>query len=303
MPACRRSTPLCTSVCAARRITTTLSSWPGRDERLLEPGRQHQHRREHVHDERHAAGGQRGRQLARAPDCARCRRRESPSPVAAHADARAGRRRCRRAPRATPACTAATTPTSSAAPSCMHDRLVAHEEDREQRSRRVARTPSRERERQRDAEERRRRSAMASDSPKISAATNARAEAQRLQRRVLGAALARGHRHRVRHHRHDDHDDDEATPPEIASRIVSVIATNDSWNAFSVSVSVSASEFLNVASIAARHLGRLLRVAQLRDEHAGLVGAARVERLDRLVQETPSGRTSSTCRSSRSAPS
>ena len=36
----------------------------------------------------------------------------------------------------------------------------------------------------------------------------------------------------------------------IASRIASVIATNDSWNAFSVSVSVSASEFLNVASIA-----------------------------------------------------
>ena len=37
----------------------------------------------------------------------------------------------------------------------------------------------------------------------------------------------------------------------IASRIASVIATNDSWNAFSVSVNVSASEFLNVASIAA----------------------------------------------------
>ena len=36
----------------------------------------------------------------------------------------------------------------------------------------------------------------------------------------------------------------------IASRIVSAIATKPSWNAFSVSVSVSASEFLNVASIA-----------------------------------------------------
>jgi hypothetical protein len=28
MPACSRSMPLCTSVCALRRITTTLSSWP-----------------------------------------------------------------------------------------------------------------------------------------------------------------------------------------------------------------------------------------------------------------------------------
>ncbi len=28
MPACRRSMPLCTSVCAERRMTTTLSGWP-----------------------------------------------------------------------------------------------------------------------------------------------------------------------------------------------------------------------------------------------------------------------------------
>ena len=35
----------------------------------------------------------------------------------------------------------------------------------------------------------------------------------------------------------------------IAARIASVIATKPSWNAFSVSVSVSASEFLNVASM------------------------------------------------------
>ena len=33
-----------------------------------------------------------------------------------------------------------------------------------------------------------------------------------------------------------------------ATRIVSVMATKPSWNAFSVSVSVSAKEFLNVAS-------------------------------------------------------
>jgi len=37
----------------------------------------------------------------------------------------------------------------------------------------------------------------------------------------------------------------------IASRIASLIATKPSWKAFSVSVSVSASEFLNVASMAA----------------------------------------------------
>ena len=36
----------------------------------------------------------------------------------------------------------------------------------------------------------------------------------------------------------------------MASRIASDIDTKPSWNAFSVSVSVSASEFLNVASIA-----------------------------------------------------
>jgi hypothetical protein len=36
----------------------------------------------------------------------------------------------------------------------------------------------------------------------------------------------------------------------IASRIASDIDTNPSWKAFSVSVSVSASEFLNVESIA-----------------------------------------------------
>ena len=63
----------------------------------------------------------------------------------------------------------------------------------------------------------------------------------------------------------------------IASRIVSVIATNDSWNAFSVSVSVSASEFLKVASISRRHLGRLLGVLQPDDEQPGLVGAARID--------------------------
>src|SRR5664279_2241461 len=37
----------------------------------------------------------------------------------------------------------------------------------------------------------------------------------------------------------------------IAISIASVMATKPSWNAFSVSVSVSASEFLNTASIAA----------------------------------------------------
>ena len=62
----------------------------------------------------------------------------------------------------------------------------------------------------------------------------------------------------------------------IATRIASVIATKPSWNAFSVSVSVSASEFLNVASIACGHLGRLRGIAQLDDEHAGLVAAARI---------------------------
>ena len=50
----------------------------------------------------------------------------------------------------------------------------------------------------------------------------------------------------------------------IASRIASVIATKPSWNAFSVSVSVSASEFLNVASIAAETSAACAGIAQLR---------------------------------------
>ena len=49
----------------------------------------------------------------------------------------------------------------------------------------------------------------------------------------------------------------------IASRIASVIATKPSWNAFSVSVSVSASEFLNVASIACETAAAASGIAEL----------------------------------------
>ncbi len=42
----------------------------------------------------------------------------------------------------------------------------------------------------------------------------------------------------------------------IATTIASVIETKESWNAFSVSVSVSASELRNWASTAAAQLGR-----------------------------------------------
>src|SRR5439155_18704802 len=38
---------------------------PGRDERLFEPRRQHQHGREYIYDERHPAGGQDRRQTPR----------------------------------------------------------------------------------------------------------------------------------------------------------------------------------------------------------------------------------------------
>ena len=97
----------------------------------------------------------------------------------------------------------------SAAPICISDGLLA-----------TRRTPgtafpsrsanaSRERERERDAEQRRRPARSPSDSAKISRATKPLDEAERLQRRVLGVALARGHRHRVGHHRHDDDDHDE----------------------------------------------------------------------------------------------
>ncbi len=65
MPAWYRSMPDWISVCAERRITMTLSAWPVATSVLLEPRREHEHRREHVDDERHAARGERCRQLAR----------------------------------------------------------------------------------------------------------------------------------------------------------------------------------------------------------------------------------------------
>ena len=63
--ACARSMPLCTSVCEPRADHDDVVGLAGRDQRLAQPRRQHQHRREHVDDERHAAGGERRGQLAR----------------------------------------------------------------------------------------------------------------------------------------------------------------------------------------------------------------------------------------------
>ena len=142
---------------------------------------------------------------------------------------------------------AATRPTTSAAPSCMQHRLAAHDEHREQRAHRAG-EGVRHRKRERDAQRAARPARSPSDSPKISSATKPRPKPSAFSVAYSDVALARRHRHRVGHHRHDDDDHDERHAA-IATTIASVIATKPSWNAFSVSVSVSASEFLNVASI------------------------------------------------------
>ena len=73
----------------------------------------------------------------------------------------------------------------------------------------------------------------------------------------------------------------------MATTIASVMATKPSWNAFSVSVSVSASEFLNCASIACEISAERAGSAICDHEDPDLVGAARDALLDGLVQVVP----------------
>jgi hypothetical protein len=73
----------------------------------------------------------------------------------------------------------------------------------------------------------------------------------------------------------------------IASSIASVIATNESWNAFSVSVSVSRERVLEHRVDRRRNRRRLGRIAQSDDEDTGLVAAPWIELLDRLVEQRP----------------
>ena len=84
----------------------------------------------------------------------------------------------------------------------------------------------------------------------------------------------------------------------IATTIASVIATKPSWNAFSVSVSVSASELTNCASIARAISAERGGVVDLHHEHADLVGAPRRSSPSSSRSGSPSGRTSARCRSS-----
>ena len=189
-------------------MTTTLSSSPGRDERLLQPGREHQHRREHVDDERHAAGREQRREPARRTGCARCSESgmaigprlryptaRRPSTMRTRAARHAGQRRGDDADRRSAATNCITTVSSPTKKIGNSDPIASANARASGNVSAMPMQPADERDAERLGEDQQRDEAVG--------------EAQRLQRRVLGVALARRHRHRVRHHRHDDDDHDE----------------------------------------------------------------------------------------------
>ena len=164
-------------------------SSPVVDQRLLQARIEHQHRRKHEHHQRHAAGGERGGEIARPQVAERCRRAESvmrralsrscrrPSTIVIPARASAAPARRGRRPRSAQATCSSTVScetlnTGKSAPVGRRSPLADRERQQRCRCRR----------RQRRSSATRRRSA-----PRQKPG----AEAQRLERRVFGGALAR----------------------------------------------------------------------------------------------------------------